>query len=216
MDRTSTEERYEFQLRTGFISNYLSRAIRPHRFVTDGTFNMISVALVTDNPAPARLVPLDCLQVQLTYDRSEYEAARSAKNFEYYLGLFEQGFRRAAEFKEIPLDTLLLLLEQFRAGGYKNEWRHKKKLFREQDVSVALDCYFTTDDFRLVATFEQISTKKELRRCVVMKTDPDEVCFQGHFKDILMDANQFIITDEGNLPRFLIDIESGACKIKSL
>lgn len=207
MERTPNEYRYEFELRTRFISNYFSRAIRTYRFATDGTFRMIGISLVNDNPEDSKLVPLDCLRVQILYDRFKYEEIKGTPACEYYLRLFQEGFKKAAKFKEIPLETLLGIVEEFRAGGCKNEWRHKKKLFRELDISVALDCYFTTNDFRLVATIEQISTKRILCSGVLLQTDPDEICFQGQFKDILIRGNRIIITDGGDSQRFLIDLE---------
>jgi len=208
IDRTSNEERYDFELRTRFISNYLSRRVRELRFKTDGTFNQIHVSLVEDCPGPSAIRGLDALQVQIKYDRDRYKVVKGKPGCDYYLPLFRDGFRKAADFKHIPLDDLLGLLEEFGGGGCKNEWLHKKKDFKDSGVSIALNCYFTTNHFRLVATIEQLSTKARLCSGVLLETDPDEVCFQGTFKDILIDGDKVIITDAGDSPEFLIDLDS--------
>ena len=152
---------YEFLFRTRFISNFLSKKIRKYRFRTDGTFTQISIKLEEGRKRPEGVVvPFNSLRVAIDFDRASYEAAKDADDFEYYLSLYEAGFRAAAGFKEIPLSVLLNLLGEFRQLGYKNEWLYKKKHFPGDDVSVALNCYFTTHEFRLEAVIGQISTKK--------------------------------------------------------
>jgi hypothetical protein len=121
--------------------------------------------------------------------------------------LFDEGFREAAKFKKVPLQTLLDLTEEFRSIRCKNEWLHKRKQFKEHDLSVALNCYFTTNDFVLKATIKRISTKETLCEGVLLRTDPYEVCFQGLFKDILIKGKKIIVTDAGDSQKFLIDLE---------
>ena len=154
----------------------------------------------------AQIVFGDVLQVSLPFDKQRYEQIKGTADCEYYLEMFDEGFRKAAAFKEIPLETLLNLIEQFRKNGCKNEWLHKKKRFKELDIEVALNCYFTTLDFKLVATINRISTKEKLCSGVVLETDPDEVCFDHMFKDVLVDKENIVITDFLDNPRILIDL----------
>lgn len=210
----ASDYRYEFKLHTRFISNYLSRQMRKkdNWFETDGTFNMVSVNPMPDNPRECKIVPEDVLKVNVSFDREKYERIKGTKDCEYYLELLEKGFERASRFKKVPLDTLLNLIVDFRKNGYKNEWQHKKKRFMEQDIEVVLNCYFTTLDFRLEAVINKISTKEELCSGIVIRTEPDEILFDKMFKDILVDKKNIIITDSSDSPRILINLKKALNK----
>jgi len=202
------EYRYEFTLHTRFISNYFSKRIRKHKFATDGTFSMISVDPMPKEIEECKIVPEDALTVYVPFEKRRYEQIKGTKDCEYYLELLEEGFRKASKCKEVPLDTLLDLSDEFRKNGYKNEWQHKKKRFKQQDIEVVLNCYFTTLDFRLVATINKISTKEELCSGTVLLTDPDEICFDKMFKDILIDKGKIIITDGFDSSRIIINLKN--------
>ena len=202
----NNELRYEFQQRTDFINNYFSKAIRRYKFETDGTFNMISIAPNENEIKPCSIVPLDVLEVGLPFDKKRYERIKGTDDYSYYLELLEQGFITASNFKSIPLETLLNLIEKFKQGGCKNEWLHKKKRFKAQDLEVILTCEFTTNYFQVVAAINQISSKRELAKGVVIKTVPDEVIFEGMYKDIIIDED-ILITDRSDSPRVIINKE---------
>lgn len=201
--------RYQFQLHTRFISNYFSRAIRKYKFDTNGVFNMISIALLANSKLePSKIVAVDVLKVYLPFDRTRYDLIKGTEDCSYYLELFEQGFKKASEFKEVPLEILLGLLREFKEVGCKNHWLHKKKRFKEDDLEVVLNCEFTTNYFQLVTIINQISTKKELAKGVVMKTEPNEVLFDKMFKDIRLDERNIIITDASDGDRIHINKET--------
>ncbi len=202
----------EFGYRTGFISNYFSKQIRKINFETDGSFNMICAELTPNVPKGCAIVPDRALNAEVPFDKERYERIRSSGDCEYYLEMLEEGFRKAAKFKKIPLEALLSLVNEFRQNGCKNEWLHKKKRFKEFDIEVALNCYFTTLDFKLIATIKRISTKEELCSGVVLRTKPDEIFFDKEFKDILMDEKRIIITDFIDHPRILIDLKEAMNK----
>jgi hypothetical protein len=195
--------RYQFTLRTRFISNFLSVAIRKIKFATDGTFNMISIAPNPQNQVGFRIRGLDSLSVSIPFEKDRYDKIRGSDNFNYYLELFREGFEKASEFKKIPLEALLNIIKEFEANGCKNEWLHKKKRFKEHDIEVILTCEFTTNYFQLIATINQISIKKQLVKGVIMKTEPDEIFYDKMFKDVLIDKN-IIITDSSNTKRIVI------------
>ena len=204
--------RYEFKLHTRFISNYLSKEIRKYKFETDGTFNMISVEPTPNKLEECKVVPVDALKVGVPFDKKHYEQIKGTADCEYYLKLLEEGFRKASKCKDVPLDTLLKLIDEFRENECVNEWQHKKKRFKKQDIEVVLDCYFTTLDFRLVATINKFSTKEELCSGVVIRTEPDEVLFDKMFKNILIDEKNIIITDASESPRILINLKDALNK----
>ncbi len=112
--KINNDLRYQFQLHTRFISNYFSKAIRKDKFDTNGAFNMISIALLPENkPEPTKIVGIDVLKTYLAFDPKRYEQIKGTGDCSYYLELLEQGFKKASEFKPIPLDILLNLIEEF-------------------------------------------------------------------------------------------------------
>ncbi len=198
----------DFCYYTSFISNYFSKAIRKYKFDTNGLFNMIFIELLPENKSkPTKISGLEVLETYLPFDIKRYEQIKGTEDSGYYLELLEQGFKQASEIATIPLDTLLTLIDEFKKGGCKNEWIHKKKRFKELDLEVILKCEFTTNYFQLVTTINQISTKKELVKGIAMKTKPDEIFFDGMFKDILTHDNFIVITDEFDSARVLINIK---------
>jgi hypothetical protein len=198
--------RFEFQQHTNFIDDYFSKAIRKFKFKTDGTFNMISICPTEYKVEGSTLVPIDVLKVELSFDKLRYEKIKGTEDCSYYLELLAQGFKKAAELKPIPLTTLLDLIEYFKQGDCRNEWVEKKKRFKENDLEVILTCEFTTNYFQLIITINQISTKKELVKGVIIRTDVGVSIHEGMYKDIIIDKD-IIIIDESNSPRIIINYE---------
>ncbi|MDQ1097673.1 MULTISPECIES: hypothetical protein [Chryseobacterium] len=207
--------RYQFQLNTRFISNYLSKEVRKIKFQTDGTFNMITIALTEDKLKETDIVPIDVLQTYLPFDRNKYEKIRGTDDCQYYIELFQKGFVKASKFKKLPLESLLEILRNFEDGGCKNEWLHKTKKFKEQNLEIKLVCDFNTNFFQLTAIINQLSDKKEIFNKAIIKTEPDEVLFDKMFKDIKIANGDIIITDKSDSPRIKISIDdlySNNCK----
>jgi len=192
-----------------FIANYFSRAIRRYKYDTNGVYDMIYVILQPASKAVStNLHSMNVLEVFLPFDMKRYEQIKGTDDCSYYLEVLEQGFRKAAEFKPVPLDTLLHLIDEFKQGGCKNEWLHKKRRFKEADLQVVLTCEFTTNYFQLVATVNQLSTKRQLVCGIAIKTKPHEDYFKGTFKDILIEGNKIVITDNSDKANVLIDIDA--------
>jgi hypothetical protein len=197
--------RYEFHLHTRFISNYFSKAIRKYNYKTDGTFNMISIALLPQERIEiTNIKAIDVLKTYLPFNQKRYEQEKGTETCNYYLEVLEEGLRKASEHKKIPLEMLLGLITDFKLGGCKNEWIHKKKRFKEEDLEVILFCEFTTNYFQLRVKINQLSAKKELVNGIVIKTEPDEVLFEKMYKDVIIEKN-IIIKDNSDSPRVIIN-----------
>ena len=202
---TDNKLRYEFLLHTRYISNWFSRAIRKYKFDTDGVFKMISIDLLPGNQLKqTRICTMDVLSTYLPFDQQRYEKTKGTADCSYYLELLEQGFKKAALFRPIPLEILLNLIEEFKNAGCKNEWIHKKRRFPEEDLQIILTCEFTTNYFQLFITINRISTKTKLVEGAIIKTEPDEIVFEKTFKDVYVD-DRIVITDSLDRPRIIID-----------
>lgn len=198
--------RYEFQKHTNFIGDYFSKAIRKYRYKTDGTYKMISIEPTEFGIKPTRLQGFgDVIGVNLPFDIHRYEKIKGTEDCSYYLELLEQGFKKASEFKLVPLDILLNLIEEFKKGGCKNEWIYKKKRFKDDDIEIILTCEFTTNYFQLVININQISTKEHLVNGLLIRTEAGVSIHEGMYKDILINPNEIVITDKSNAPRILIN-----------
>ncbi len=196
---------YDFLLHTRFISNYFSKAIRKHKYQTDGSFNMISID-GSSEVIPPQIVPMSALKVNLEFKKEKYAQIRGTTNCDYYLELLEKGFKQANKFKPIPLNVLLDIISEFKENDCKNKWLHKRKRFNDYDLEIILNCEFTTNYFKLIVTINQLSTKKELVKGAVITTEPDEVLFDKMFKDILIKDKKIIITDGSDTHRILINL----------
>jgi hypothetical protein len=187
--KNENELRYDFQLRTRFISNYFSKKLRRLRFKTDGSFNMVSISLHEDEIEKPSIVPIDVLNVKLPFDRVRYLRIRGTSDFSYYLELLELGFKKASEFKPLPVNEFLNILSEFIDSDCKNEWLIKKKKFKSDDLEIILKCEFTTNHFQVIANINNIATKEELVSGIIITTEPYEVVFDGLINDIIIDKN---------------------------
>ncbi|WP_299884400.1 hypothetical protein [uncultured Lacinutrix sp.] len=195
--------RYDFQQHIDFINDFFSKEIRKKKFKTDGTFNMINIALSEFELKPSSIVPSKVLQVHLDFDKKVYEKAKETEDYNYYLELLEKGFKKANKIKSIPLDELLNLIERFKKSNYKNKWIHKKKRFKKDDLEVILTCELTTNYFQLWLTVNRITTNELLINEVVIRTETGISIHEGMFKDIIIE-NDIIITDKSDSPRIII------------
>lgn len=196
--------RYDFQKQVEFINDYLSKAIRKHRFKTDGTFNMINVALTEFELKPSSIVPSNVLQVQLSFDKAKYEEAKESDGCEYFLELLETGFKKANELKNIPIDSLLQIIEEFRLGNCTNKWVHKTKRSKEDDLEVILTCVLNSKSFELWLSAYTLTTGKKLVEGIIMKTETGVSIHEGMYKNIIIE-NDIIVSDKSDSPRVIID-----------
>jgi len=198
--------RYDFQQRVNFINDYFSKAIRKLKFKTDGTFNMISIACTEFELSTTSIVHNDVLKVSVPINIEKYNGLKYSDDCSYYLELLEEGFKKASDFKEVPIGTLLNIVKEFKQGGCKNEWLHKRKRFKEDDLEVILMCEFTISRFQLVVTINKISTKENLVNGALISTEVGVSIHEGMYKDIVI-SNDIVITDKTDSPRIIIDKE---------
>lgn len=174
---------------------------------------MIGVSPSLEIKHLCRVVGEKALQARLSFDRNKYAGLDEIGRYEYYLTLLENGYRICTKFKEVPVDLLLQLHDDFRKGNYKNEWQFKKKKFTEHNIGVELRCLFRAIDFQLVIEIVDLKKGELLVKDVIMRTGPDEIFFQKEFKDIGLVGNSLVIYYFFDHPRIKIDIKSARKKI---
>ena len=166
---------------------------------------MISISLSEFEFNPNNYVPTDVFEIHLPFDRHRYKKIKNTLDCSYYLEMMDQGFKKASETKDIPLKQLLNIIEDFKNDGCKNEWLHKKKRFKDEDLEVFLNCVYTALHFELIITINRISDKKELLKSVLIRTEVGVSIHEGLYKDIFVKDNDVIITDKTDSPRIIIN-----------
>lgn len=197
----------KFNLQSRFICNFLSTNIKKLKFQTDGTFNMISITPSNDIKYLCRIVGEKSLQARVSFDEEAFQTMNELETFEYYLKLLEEGYKICNSFKDIPLEYLLKLHQDFRNMNYRNEWLFKKKKFKAQKIEIILICDFTSVDFQLRVKVNNIENNENLIEGVLIRTLPHEVYFDKLFKDVVIKDDDIIITEYSNRPKFIFRIQ---------
>lgn len=204
-DRYLDELQVPFSFATRYVAHYIQQRIRKEKFEAQG-FNLISVE---GHPSPSdecKIVPESALKVQLPFDPKEYAKLETESRHEFYLAMLDAGFRKCAQQFDIPMQALQKAMQEFREGGYKNEWAHKTKLFRETGLRAALLCSLNMDRFQLTLTLER---KGELVfEKAILETKPDEIIFAHKFRDVIVEEGILKVLNMFEKPIFELDLAS--------
>lgn len=196
--------RSDFVFRSCYVCNYLSRRSRQLKLQADGV-GIIAVEGSAE-PAPntfmwdrrAAIVPVH-------FARHEYDSISPGEEHEFLLAMLQAGFEKCAREHQIPLEALLRLVDEFRAGGYLNEWTHAKKRFRDYGIDVRLHCSLDPRRFRL--RLEVVRGKRTLFDEVVLETQPDELIFAHRVRDVVVENGALIVRGDSGKQTFSIAVE---------
>ena len=135
------------------LTHYLQRHIMPLKFATAG-YNQWIVKYHR-KPADKAYFMGDNLDIDLPFDEAEYRALpveTEAQN-EYFIRGLLDGLEKTLRTHPLPADEIRALIQQFRDGGYKNRWVHRKKSFRERKLKCRIEVELTLTNFeaRLIA-----------------------------------------------------------------
>lgn len=200
-----------FNFNRRFIDNYLSKAVRKLKIET-GVYNSFCITL-TPLENSVQIHDWDqALSIKKHFSQKDKEyflsLTKLEDRFEYFLSLLEQGYQMAVDagHAEICIDQLRQLHETFRSGNYKNEWLWKKKQLKDKGIYIFFNCYFTTFDFKLVLDVYDLKKTKKICSGVIMRTLPDELCYDKDFRKLVITDEEIIILDFLDYPNFTISI----------
>lgn len=201
-----------FNYNVEFINWYLSKAIRKLDIEIQYKCNAICINPTLVRDGSCAIVPVNCMCIDLVISENEKKMYLKMKNlqdkFEFYLSLFERGYRIANESFDIPLNALLSLNEQFRRDNYKTEWDFKRLYIKEHGINVIFRCNFTTYDFSLKLDVLEHKTKKMISSTTIWQTPPHYLCFYKDFKKVIRSEEKIIILDFLDKPHFEIETTS--------
>ena len=143
-------------------------------------------------PSPSessiRIWDSDVINCKLFLSPEEIDKLNKMKRledrYEYYFSFLERGYRFVSESIPLPVDSILGLHDQFRKGGYRNEWLFKKKMIREYGLYVFLKCYFTTFDFHLELEAYDLKKTHLIAKDIIFRSFPGELCYDKDFRSI--------------------------------
>lgn len=198
----------DFAFNARFISNYLSKQVRKINLELE-EYKMISVDLSQNGDYGAKALSENVMSVTLSCSEKDLKRyvtlSDDVERYEQYLTFLEKGYHASRCINELQISQLLQLHRQFRENDYRNEWLFKKKPIREFGIYIYFKCYFTSFEFRLELEVYDLKKNRLITKGVVMRTAPDEVCFDKDFKAISIDQKKLIVLDFLSRPSFSFD-----------
>ena len=180
-----------FGFKTRYVCNFLERRLRHVRFHTEG-FSKICVQ-GRENPSDGcPIVSINAAVPEVHFDQPLYESLSDGDLHEFFIDMLVRGLRKCGDSHEIPLDVLLSGIEEFRSGGYRNEWVYKTKLFRAQHIRATLACKLTISEFTLNLSVSR--SDRVLFDQTILRTLPDEIIFEHQFRDMSVTGDELIVT----------------------
>lgn len=193
------EKRISFIYETYYIESYLEGYLKRDKAFKEYYKNtpkedkilIVSVRFNNNENSVRRFKDARSLVLRIKDNRNEaMYTLRGSKRAEVVLCMIEDTLNELD--KHIPMikTTLQKGIEEFRSGGYKNVWTHKKKRMKGVGI-VKLACELTQVKFILSLELE---TKDEIYKTVVYEKEPQDIIFY-HYKNLVFDGEKIMITE---------------------
>jgi hypothetical protein len=179
-----------FGFRQRYIGNYLGRILTGLRFQTQ-RYNALIIQGTRDPEKDCSIVEVKSLEVPIAFDQPRYDALGPEEHHEFFLGMYIEGIEKAHRDFPIPYDVLMQGIEDFRKGGYKNEWVHSRQLIKPLGLHASLLCTMDTDQFQLTLLLERKGSTAYKE--TIFTTKPDEIMFGYKFKDVILVGDKLVV-----------------------
>ncbi len=207
----------KFSYNTWFICNYLSLQIRKLHVPTDGEYNTFFCEItkrecsVKEEPVACLVAPNPCLNVHFHLEETELakylEMSDETERFEFYLSLLERAYRLSvAQGRDIPIDILLKLHQEFRENGYRNERLFKKKQLRDYGIKIELHHVLTSYSYNLILSIYDLH-KQLINKGSIYETYPYDIFFNKTVRHLVFEDGKMIVTDFLDHPQFVCNLE---------
>lgn len=194
-----------FGFRTRYVCNYLERRLRSLRFHAEG-FSKICVQGRHAPEESCPIVPENAVVPAVRFDELRYKALGPDEHHEFFIDMLCQGLEKCARHHSVPLAQMLEAIDEFRRGGYKNEWTQQKKLLRPLALRSSLHCSLDTQRFILTLKLERKDQTVFEQR--ILETEPDEIIFGYQFKEVALEGNNVVVKNRFGKPTFSLDLSS--------
>jgi hypothetical protein len=196
-DEFPRELRSEFLFRSCYVSHYVTRRVRELRLPRDYKGLLVRGCLLGGEP---RISVEGNLIVPVEFSSARYMSLRPGEEHKFFVEMLADGLARTAEGYRVPVVEMKAILDDFREGGYRNEWTHQKKNLRAIGVQSSLLCSLDPEHFWLVLRLEKKGVVVFEQQ--ILETKPDEVIFAHRFKDVVLDNDAIIVVDKFGKPLF--------------
>lgn len=199
----------KFGFRQRYIGNYLRRLVHKMKWTTT-SFRSLSIEghLPPGCTVPSRVQFAAALVVPVHFDQPRYDNLGPGEHHEFFLGMYTEGIEKAHRDFPIPYDVLMKGIEDFRQGGYKNEWVQQRKLLKPFNVHASLLCDMDSERFQLTLLVERKGVT--LYREPIFTTKPDEIMYDHKVKDVIAVDNKIVVRTkmhlEENQTLFTLDL----------
>lgn len=199
-----------FDYNTWFISNYFSMQIRKLHIPSDGPYNML-FCQITREQSSIKECSVSCLHINLHVEDDEIHKylnmTKETDRFEYYLSLLERGYRLAIERgRDIPIEVLLKLHQEFRDNAYRNERLFKKKRLMDYGIKIELNHVLTSYSYNLVLAIHDLHDNL-IGKGSIYETYPDDIFFNKNVRHLVFEDGKMIVTDFLDHPQFVCKLE---------
>lgn len=205
VDEHDRTYRSEFAFRSRYLCNFIRRRIVPLKFHANG-FRSVAVQ---GCHRPEDLCPIlgeDVAVATVAFDQSRYESLGPHEHHEFFIAMLVGGLEKCAVFHDIPLAAMKEAIEDFRRGGYRNEWTHLKKMLRPARVQASLLCRMDGERFVLILKVERKGAL--LFEEPILETKPDEIIFAHRFKDLVVEGDALVVRNKFGKPTFSLPLSS--------
>ena len=193
----------DFLFRCRYLGNFLGRRVKPLNFKADG-FGAIIVEGTARPPGPCRLCEVNALSAPVRFDLKRYEALGPNEHHEFFIGMLSEGLEKCAPDFKIPIAELREGIEEFRRGGYKNEWTHQSKLMRPLGIRASLLCKMDSERFVLTLVLERKG--EQVFKESILESKPDETCFRHRFKEVISEGDDIVVQTKWGDDVFRLDV----------
>lgn len=195
----------DFQFRSRYLCNFVRRRIAPLKFQTEG-FGSIAVQGCREPKNTCSIEGEKVAVATVRFDQQHYDSLDPTECHEFFIGMLLQGLEKCARHHRIPLSEIKAAIDDFRAGGYRNEWTFKKRTLRPVGLQASLNCSLDMERFILTLKVERKGVV--VYDAPILETKPDETIFAYRFKDVVLDGQAVVVKNKFDKPTFSLDLAS--------
>ena len=205
LDEYPKELATAFGFRTRYVCNFLERRLHALKYHAEG-FSKICVQGRHQPLASCPIVSENAVLPTVAFDPERYRALGPGEEPEFFLAMLSEGLERCARDHAIPIAELTAALDEFRRGGFRNEWTHQKKQLRPIGLQASLLCSLDADRFRLTLELERRGAT--VFEQLILETEPDEIVFAHRFQQVALEDGAIVVKGKFDKTLFSLPVAS--------
>lgn len=196
----------DFSFGQRYIGNFLRRRVKQLRYRTENFRRILFQGRTIGYDERSRIQGDAALVVPIRFDQRRYDFIGHGEKPEFFLGMYTEGIEKAHRDFPIPYDVLMQGIEDFRKGGYKNEWVHQRKLLRPFGLHASL--LFDMDSKRFRARLQLERKGTVIYDQTVLEELPDEICYAFQVKAIDVDGHNILVRGTHDRITYTLDVNT--------